>query len=466
MIERAKHLQQRYFFRMTLLVLLLFVLSVGVAYWTMSPADAKKNLWIFAAAATFGLGAVWALVINPVGQLIRVMDEHQRKEKINKQRIEIAMRSVSFGVWDWNLPDDDLFLDGSMLELLGYAGDTAPVSPRETWTKSFLPEDRERVMQELSECLARRGNFHATYRVRTLSGALRTFRCASQGFYDEAGKPLRLVGVTWDITEKVEHEMRALQSSKMSSLGEMSAGLAHEINNPLAIIMGKTDAIRAAARNGAIDQMTLERHVKVIEKTALRIAKIVRGLRTFSRDGEHDPFEPVSVIELVTDTLALCRARFVNNGVDVTVAEIDPTLVLECRGVQVSQVLLNLLNNAHDAVESLQEKWVHVEVVSVGEHVEFRVTDSGRGISRDIRDRIMQPFFTTKEIGRGTGLGLSISLGIAETHAGQLVLDEASANTRFVFALPRLRSRTEAHRGKDGGHEHEFTGLRRNVNSA
>ena len=104
-----------------------------------------------------------------------------------------------------------------------------------------------------------------------------------------------------------------------------------------------------------------------------------------------------------------------------------------------SQVLLNLLFNARDAVRDLKDKWVRLEVMNLSDFVEFSVTDSGTGISNAVRERIMQPFFTTKDVGQGTGLGLSISRGIVEAHGGRLYYDEKSQHTRFVFVIPKHR---------------------------
>jgi len=106
--------------------------------------------------------------------------------------------------------------------------------------------------------------------------------------------------------------------------------------------------------------------------------------------------------------------------------------------------LLNLLNNAHDAIAHLPEKWVRVSVKALGDTVEIRVRDSGRGIPPDIAQKIFQPFFTTKEIGKGTGMGLSISLGIIKAHSGRLTLDESEPNTCFVLSLPLAKSMERA----------------------
>ena len=149
----------------------------------------------------------------------------------------------------------------------------------------------------------------------------------------------------------------------------------------------------------------------------------------------------MSVRSLIADTLELCQARFAAHEIPVVVSDIPATLELEGRPTQLSQVLLNLLNNAHDAVERLSSKWVHLDVKDEGETLELFVTDSGPGLPPEIRDKILTPFFTTKESSRGVGLGLSISASIVQSHTGELLLDPDCANTRFVVRLPKQQPR-------------------------
>jgi C4-dicarboxylate-specific signal transduction histidine kinase len=112
------------------------------------------------------------------------------------------------------------------------------------------------------------------------------------------------------------------------------------------------------------------------------------------------------------------------------------------RPVQLSQVFLNLLNNAFDAIEGAPSPWIRVELYSEDDFIEVSVTDSGPGVAKEIRSRIMEPFFTTKPLGKGTGLGLSVSAGIMKAHHGSLFLDETSPNTRFVVRMPRRQGRS------------------------
>jgi C4-dicarboxylate-specific signal transduction histidine kinase len=172
-----------------------------------------------------------------------------------------------------------------------------------------------------------------------------------------------------------------------------------------------------------------------IGNTVKRIGKIVKGLRSFSRSGENDPFVSTAVEQIVSDTLELCKERFRSQGIALKIGPI-PDKTIECRAVQVSQVLLNLLNNALDAAKKAEESWVELAVKEEGEGIVFAVTDSGRGIPPEIAARMMDPFFTTKDVGEGTGLGLSIAKGIVEDHGGSLEYDSGSANTRFRFRIP------------------------------
>ena len=235
-----------------------------------------------------------------------------------------------------------------------------------------------------------------------------------------------------------------IQASKMASLGEMAGGVAHEINNPLGIISARASHIAERAENGTLTLESAAKWGKTIEQTSFRIAKIVHSLRCFAREGESDPFIEASVSEIVSETIELCQARFLHHNIALMVGEIPATAKIKCRPVQISQVLLNLLNNAHDAVEGLEKKWVTIDYWEANGHLHLAVTDSGGGIPSEIAAKIMDPFFTTKDVGKGTGLGLSLSQGIIDAHGGQLLLDRTCPNTRFLMTFPDYRSTRKA----------------------
>jgi len=241
----------------------------------------------------------------------------------------------------------------------------------------------------------------------------------------------------------IETQAHLVQSAKLSALGEMAAGIAHEINNPLAVITGYAAQLRRQLAAPATTAPQMDALVVKIEAMSGRIAKIVKSLLLFSRDGSSEPLAPVKVSEILSETLALCEDRFKRQGVPLSVSPVPADLVLWCQQVPLCQVLVNLLNNAYDAVASLPEKWVRVDVEMRGCDVVFQVTDSGPGIPAEVRKKLTQPFFTTKASGKGTGLGLSISARILERHRGSLEVAADCPNTRFVMRVPRAKSPAE-----------------------
>lgn len=242
--------------------------------------------------------------------------------------------------------------------------------------------------------------------------------------------------------EKQIQELRAsnIHKEKMASLGEMAGGIAHEINNPLAIIQGKVAQIRRMFESAKEEKLKVLENLDKIDSTVGRIAKIVHGLRVFSRSGEHDPFEESSILKIAQEAMYLCMERFKASGINLEI-QVKGDSVVECRHVQVSQVIVNLLNNSFDAVQSLEQKWVRITLEEDSVLAIVRVTDSGPGIQDpQIVAKLMQPFFTTKEVGKGTGLGLSISKGLIESQGGRFYLNQTCPNTEFVIELPKYKT--------------------------
>ncbi|MGZ3693239.1 MAG: sensor histidine kinase [Bdellovibrionota bacterium] len=235
----------------------------------------------------------------------------------------------------------------------------------------------------------------------------------------------------------IDQHQALMASAKMSALGEMAGGMAHEINNPLAIIMAVSSQLCELMNQKEIERPTVTTMAETILRTSDRIAKIVAGLRTFCRDSRRDPLIPVLVQHLVDSTVGLCSERFRNNQVELIIDSIPKDLEFDGRETQVSQVLLNLLNNAYDAISEKKEKWIRISVIDAGAKIRIAVTDSGDGVPADVRKKIFQPFFTTKDVGKGTGMGLSISLGILQAHRGTITLNENSPNTSFLIELPK-----------------------------
>jgi signal transduction histidine kinase len=240
---------------------------------------------------------------------------------------------------------------------------------------------------------------------------------------------------------RTEMQNRA-KTMQLATLGEMASGMAHEINNPLAIIIGKSNLLQNFLVPTLPDDQNrakVKSHLRAIIESAERISKIVKDLKYFCRMPEQDPMTEHLLSDVLHQSFEFCRSRMTNSGIDFRLTEI-PEGRLYCKGSQLAQVFLNILNNACDAVDAVDannNKWIQIHFQNKNAHtLQIRISDSGSGVPKNIANKIMEPFFTTKEIGKGTGLGLSASLGIVKEHGGTLFLDETTKNTTFVIELP------------------------------
>lgn len=249
-----------------------------------------------------------------------------------------------------------------------------------------------------------------------------------------------------NLEEKVDENTRLIlvqhqkleYSAKMSTLGEMAGGIAHEINNPLTIISSISRILRKYAEKDIIDKDKIYKNCDDIDKTVVRISKIILGLRTVSRDASEEEYSPCRIGDVLEDAMALCSEKFKVRGITIKIDLSDKVYntVIPCRRVQLSQVFLNLLGNSFDAIENLKDRWIKIDCINEGTRVTFRFMDSGPGIPIEIQKKMLQPFFTTKAVGKGTGLGLSLSSSILKNHNGQLDIDNNCKNTCFIIILP------------------------------
>lgn len=245
-----------------------------------------------------------------------------------------------------------------------------------------------------------------------------------------------------DMEETIKQRTAMLENSnRLAALGEMAAGIAHEVNNPLTIINANCSILQTLLKTNKFDLERFNKSLMQIQDTVFRITKIVQGLRIFSRDGSHDNFENCDIELVINDTFELCQKKLENSDIAIY-RQLPPTPVSAMvNRVQLSQVFLNLIINAKDAIENCkEEKWIKILVEDFDKNLKISFIDSGLGIPPEIRKKIMNPFFTTKPVGKGTGLGLSISHSIVAAHQGTFTIDENSPNTKFDIIIPKVRS--------------------------
>jgi nitrogen fixation negative regulator NifL len=262
---------------------------------------------------------------------------------------------------------------------------------------------------------------------------IRWLRTHKVPIFKKDGSPDLLLGVSTDIMDEIATQKaleleraKALHTAKLASLGEMSAGIAHEINNPLAIIAASLPLLEKYRES----PQKFSEKVAALIKASARIGKIVHGLRKFSRSSDGTEHKLENLSEIVMECVTLTEPASKRASVPIR-TRVEPELKLVCDAVEIEQVLVNLMSNAIDAVKNRTDRWIELRCFSEQGNYVIQVIDSGTGISSEVEAKIFQPFFTTKPVGEGTGLGLSISKGILEDHQATLSLNRNFVNTCF-----------------------------------
>ncbi len=242
-------------------------------------------------------------------------------------------------------------------------------------------------------------------------------------------------------------ELQLAASNKMASLGRMAGGVSHEINTPLAIISMHTENLLSYKNTSEVPPEEFKESLQKILNTTDRISKITSALRKVSRDQISTERTKTNLNQLIQESLSFFHQRFIDSGIQL---ELNlPTYIVECfcNPVEISQILINLLNNSVDALQGLSATdlpqtankniILHLkQTLKNGENfAQIKIVDSGH-IDPGVAEKIMDPFYSTKPIGAGTGLGLSISLSIAKAHGGILYLDTNAPNTCFILEIP------------------------------
>jgi two-component system, NtrC family, sensor kinase len=235
-----------------------------------------------------------------------------------------------------------------------------------------------------------------------------------------------------NITERARLEKMLVRSEKMAAVGQLAAGVAHEINNPLGIILGFA---QAAVRN--MKDVALEIPLKSIEREAMRCKTLVQDLLTFSRvsKGEREPLDLNKAVDSAM-SLIKTKAKVCGIAVNTELDEALPRTFANCN--QIQQIIINLASNGIDAMKPGGTVTVKTETTKERSlsWVCLKVSDTGSGIPSDVLNRIFEPFFTTKEVGKGTGLGLSLVHEIVKKHSGSIDVESRPGFTEFVVKLP------------------------------
>lgn len=251
--------------------------------------------------------------------------------------------------------------------------------------------------------------------------------------------PLFVIGVSIRAHFKFKSEVEVLtkslvEKSQLAVLGEVAAGVSHEVNSPLMIFSYSLHQLKRQLKEDQLDKERISTLIDKMTRMIERISNIVNALKVYSVSPSDDKFEQVDLNEVIEESLTLYNSKLTTLGITIVNGQENNNIVCMAKKSQISQCFLNLINNAIEACENLPNPVIEINTFIKESYAFIAISDNGLGVSDEVMSKIMHPFFTTKAI--SSGLGLSVSQGIARGHKGELFLDKSKSASTFVIKLP------------------------------
>jgi|HubBroStandDraft_6_1064221.scaffolds.fasta_scaffold01186_10 PAS domain S-box-containing protein len=392
----------------------------------------KDGKRIHCLASGFAIRDASGKVIQLQGTLVDITERLEIEQRLRNEQ-DFVRRLVA------NFPDPIAVLDCEgrftyvsqrVMDAVGYSADMLIGT---MLGSRAHPDDRAHLLEGFRAIIT--GKAHDAqleYRTAHKDGSWRTFRASAAPQYDESGKITGVVASARDVTESKQFEREVVQKDKFTAMGQMMAGAAHELNNPLTAILGVSELIRERATDDAS-----RRHAEVILTQARRAAGIVQNLLDFARPPAQGRLK-LSLEEVVGEALRSSHASLAAKNITVEFKS-EPDLPLVAGDKKLlAQIFLNIITNAEQAISSTRDcGTLKISVARVGEKVCVTFTDDGPGISSDMIGKVFDPFFTTKRPGGGSGLGLTICHAVAKEHGGSIEVQSThGAGATFQVFFP------------------------------
>lgn len=382
-----------------------------------------------------------------MAQLEQELIERRRAEDAlqrSQQRLRLALEASRMGTWDYDALTRAVDISPEMASLTGSTRGAAQHALVDALAR-FHPDDRASVEAALENALAEQHDLHIETRIVDRSNdRVRWLLIKGRVFRDQAGRPLRMTGIGMEITERKEAEAARTSMAhgeRLRALGEMASGIAHDLNQSLALITGYSDMIRQELVQGVPEVNRVREMVDITSRAAFQGGKALRGLLSFVRTQDlMAEIERINVAEVLEDIALLTAPRWR----DYSQAQGRPIMLdvtaeggcwINGSPAELREALTNLVFNAVDALPAGGS--IHLRAWRAGEHVAIEVADTGTGMTPEVKARVFDPFFTTKGE-QGTGLGLPQVLAIVEKHGGSIDLQSSpGVGTHFCLKFPR-----------------------------
>jgi PAS domain S-box-containing protein len=411
-------------------------------YWKLAPDISREMIFVIAMLKAY------AFCLTCMG-IIQEFTDISVSEKIKTRHLNLVLQGSSIGLWEWNIRDNTVFFDDMWFKILGREKKDHPET-LETFKELTHPEDAVRAFKKIQIAIEQNHQtFEESFRMLHKNGQWRWI--FSKAKYITYASSQRFLGTHSDITETVhmreeldQEKIKTMQQKRLADLGELAGGIAHEINNPLAVIKGNCEAIATCLNKDEIPRLKVIRFLSNAIQTIERTEKIVKGLLMLSREDFSRELQLLLVDDILFEIEQLHTEACAKHDVTLKILPAPSNSYIMGRREQIIQVLSNLIKNAEYILAPLpgeHPKWIEIATRVHEQSLEIRVTDSGPGLSDDIKEKIMRPFFTTKSEGQGTGLGLNLCKHIIEKHYGKLTFESASERTQFLITFPLAKKR-------------------------
>jgi PAS domain S-box-containing protein len=376
--------------------------------------------------------------------------KHEEERKLNEIRLLQSQEISHIGTYEYNLKTNELWWSDELYKI--YSIKAGTTVNRDNYIEYIHPDDigRVKVMMDLEK-----EDYHIEYRIIRPSGEIRYLSTFVGKHEYRDGERYLIRGTSQDITEqrlieleKNQLELKLNHAQKMETIGTLAGGVAHDINNILGIIIGNTEL----CMDDVPEWNPAYSNLKEIVNAVLRAKEVIRQLLTFSRNMEVKK-EIIDIVSVINDTLKFLRSTIsatieIEKRIEVSKPNIiaDPT--------QIDQIIMNICANSAQAMEESGGKiMVSVENITIdhvhaddsdalanGEYIKIKISDNGPGIPAELHEKIFDPYFTTKEVGKGSGMGLAVVQGIVNKHKGGInVESEPGKGATFTILLPCIK---------------------------